>query len=960
MSPERLEEIQRLFHAVRDAPADDGGRLLLGVDPELRREVESLLAVQSAGLLLNSPHLDLSAPSPSDLGGATISAGTCLGPYRIDAKLGEGGMGEVYRARDARLGRDVAVKVLPAALARNPDRRARLRREAELLATLNHPHIAAVYSLEETADVTGLVMELVEGPTLAERLTRGAVPLVEALSIARQIAEALEAAHDQGIIHRDLKPANIKVRPDGTVKVLDFGLAKSLQPAVVSSDAADSPRVLSPAMTLAGVIVGTPAYVSPEQARGAAVDKRTDIWAFGCVLYEMLTGCTPFQDETATDTVAAVLSREPDWAALPPGTPVRLQSLIARCLRKNPAQRLHDIADGRFQIEELVSDPHGATITAAPGRRRLAWAPWVMTALLLSTTVFVATRAPRPSSPEAIRFPVFPPEKTEFSARLGTTLNVPSFALSPDGRTLVFSAAAPGTRPTLWLRSLDHVEALQLAGTEDAEDPFWSPDSRWIGFSAEGALKKVPASGGAVQVITELSGDFRGATWGARDTILLAAGSDGIVSVNAAGGTTAPVAAVDSARQEDTYRNPSFLPDGRHFLYSVIGNGDRSGVYVGSLDGSIKKRIVPVLTSAVYAPPGYVLFVNGDTLTAQGFDAERLEVTGRPFFLAEHVGRSTSFLSGVSASLTGAVAYAPPLAQSGRLAWVDRRGTPLETLPLPEGDYTDFQLSPEGTRLATSLGNAKTNAVDIWLTNLSSGRTSRLASGGAVTAAAVWSPDGTRLAFRSNRTGVIELYERSANGGGVDRPLLPPEAYRTVPYGLFPTGWSPNGDLIASAPRRGGGMDLWLLPLGDTAPPRLLIGSAAQELHGNFSPDGRLLAYTSNETGRFEVFVETVPRSDRKWPISSNGGYEPRWEANGREVYYLSETRQLMAVAVGPGPSFGAPVALFQAHVPRGVTENRTHYVPSRDGRRFLVNVASDTPGPPITVLLNWSSLRSK
>jgi len=959
MTPERLEEIERLFHAVRDGSADEGARRLMEVDFELRREVESLLAVPCEGLLLDRPIVDAATPFPSDLGRATLSIGTFLGPYRIDAKLGEGGMGEVYRARDARLGRDVAVKVLPAVLARDLDRRARLRREAELLATLNHPHIAAVYCLEETAALTGLVMELVEGPTLAERLTTGAVPLAEALPIARQIAEALGAAHDKGIIHRDLKPANIKLRPDGAVKVLDFGLAKSALPTAVSGDLPDSPGLPNPALTGAGMIVGTPAYVSPEQARGTAVDKRTDVWAFGCVLFEMLTGRKPFPGDTVTDTVAAILSREPDWSALPRGTPLPMHALIARCLKKDPAQRLHDIADGRFQIEEMLSDPHhAATVKARTSR---AWLPWLATTLLLSTTAFVATRTPRASAPDAISFPIFPPGEAEFSARLNTTLNVPSFALSPDGRGLVFSAARPGARPMLWLRSLDHVDARQLTGTEDAQDPFWSPDSRWIGFVAEGTLKKVPTTGGAVQVITEPRSDFRGATWGALDTILVATGADGIVSVDAAGGKTTRVTTVETALQENTHRNPSFLPDGHHFLYSVIGNGDRSGVYVGSLDGATKRLLLPVLTSAVYAPPGYLLFVNGDTLMAQRFDAERLELAGRPFFVAEHVGRSTSFLSGVSASLTGAVAYAPPLAQNGRLAWVDRRGHPLEPLSAPEGDYTDFQLSPDGTRLAASLGDSKTNVVDIWITDLSRGSTSRLGSGGAVTAAGVWSPDGTRLAFRSNRTGVIELYERSAAGGGVDRPLLPREAYRLFPSGLIPTGWSPDGrHLIASAPRLGGGSGLWLLSVGEDAPPRLFISSLALATHGNFSPDGHLIAYTSNESGRLEAYVETVPRSDRKWPLSTNGGYEPRWRADGREIYYLSTSRQLMAVAVGPGPSFGPPQPLFQTHVPPGVTGNRTHYVPTRDGQRFLVNVASDTPGPPVTVLLNWTSLLSK
>ena len=880
----------------------------------------------------------------------SLASGTRLGPYEIVAPLGAGGMGEVYRARDTRLKRDVAVKVLPQTFARDTDRCARFRREAELLATLNHPHVAALYGLEEAGDLTALVLELVEGPTLADRLTEGTVPLDEALPIARQIAEGLEAAHEKGIIHRDLKPANIKLRPDGTVKILDFGLAKSLEATGVPSVLSEPPTVLSPAPTLTGVIVGTPTYMSPEQARGKAVDKRTDIWAFGCVLYEMLTGKRPFPGEVVTDTLAAIINNEPDWQALPHRTPERIQSLIGRCLRKDPAQRLRDIADGRFQIEEVLNDPGALTTVLTPARTYREWASWIAAALFLGTTLFFATRpSTTSSSRDSTSFPVFPPEKAEFSARTNTTFNVPSFALSPDGHALVFSAETPGARPMLWLRSLDRVDGRQLAGTEDAQDPFWSPDSRWIGFFAGGTLRRVPAAGGAVQVINQVRTDFRGATWGKGDTILVASGVEGILSMNAAGGAMMPVTIVDTSLHENTHRNPSFLPDGLHFLYSVIGNSEQSGVYVGSVDGKTKRRLLHVLTSAIYVQPGYLLFVDGDTLLGQAFDADRLELQGQPFFVAEHVGRSTSFMSGVSASLTGTIAYARPIAQNGRLTWFDRRGNPIGTLGTTEGGYMDFRLSPDETRLATSLADPKTNVVDIWITDLARGSSSRIVSGGAVTAAAVWSPDGTRLAFRSNRTGVIDLYERSAAGGGIDRPLLSRDAYRAAPSSLVATDWSTDEQVIASDD------DLWLLPLGNEAKPVKFIASPAEQMHGNFSPNGRLVAYTSNESGRFEIYVETVPRSDRKWPVSTNGGYEPRWRADGREIYYLSGDRTLMSVSVGAGPSFGIPTRLFQTHVPPGVTSLRTHYVPSRDGQRFLVNSAIDPPPSPITVVVNWA-----
>jgi serine/threonine protein kinase/WD40 repeat protein len=863
-------------------------------------------------------------------------------------------MGEVYKARDTKLGRDVAIKILPEAFVSDPERVARFQREAEVLASLNHPHIAGIHGLAETGGIKALVMELVEGEDLANRIARGPMPVNEVLPVAMQIAEALEAAHEKGIIHRDLKPANIKLRPDGTVKILDFGLAKSLEPTGVPSVLSEPLTVLSPAPTLTGVIVGTPTYMSPEQARGKAVDKRTDIWAFGCLLYEMLTGKRPFPGEIVTDTLAAIIHNEPDWQALPHRTPERIQSLIVRCLRKDPAQRLRDIADGRFQIEEVLNDPGALTTVLTPVRTYREWASWIAAALFLCTTLFFATRpSTTSSSRDSTSFPVFPPEKAEFSARANTTLNVPSFALSLDGHALVFCAQLPGVKPTLWVRSLDDVDARPLAGTEGAQDPFWSPDSQWIGFFADGMLKKVRADGGAVQVITQTTNDFRGATWGSRDTILLASGADGIGSVNAAGGTLTPVTVVDTSLQENTHRNPSFLPDGHHFLYSVTGSSDRAGVYLGSLDGKTKNRLIPVLTSAVYAHPGYVLFVNGDALYGQAFDADRLELKGRPFFVANHVGRSTSNTSAVSASLTGTVAYGPLLAENGRLTWIDRRGKPLGSPGTREGDYTDFRLSPDETRLAASLVDPKTSVIDLWITDLERGSQSRVSSGGSVTAAAVWSPDGTRLAFRSNRTGMIDLYERSAAGGGGDRPLLPKDFYRTS--GHTATDWSPNGrQLIGAAPTSGSTNDLWLLPLGDRAKPATFIGSPAEEMHGNFAPVGDLVAYSSNESGRFEIYVETVPRSDRRWPVSTNGGYEPRWRADGREIYYLSGDRTLMAVSVGAGPSFGIPTPLFQTHVPPGVTSLRTHYVPSRDGQRFLVNSAIDPSPSPITVVVNW------
>jgi Tol biopolymer transport system component len=897
-----------------------------------------------------------------------LAGGTRLGPYEILSALGAGGMGEVYRAKDTKLGRDVALKILPEAFTNNTERLARFRREAQVLASLNHPHIGAIYGLDEANGQQFLVLELVDGESLDRRIARATVPVDEALAIAKQVAEALEAAHEKGIIHRDLKPANIALTRDRNVKVLDFGLAKAMEPASGTSlDLANSPTITSPAMmTGAGMILGTAAYMSPEQARGKTVNTRTDVWAFGCVLFEMLTGKKPFDGETVADTVAAIVKNEPDWRALPPGTPAAVRSVIARCLRKDPAQRLHDIADGRFQIEEVLSDPVGAAAVALPARTHREWAAWIAAVLFLGAALFFAARPSINSSPgDAISVPVFPPEKTTFAAAINTTVHIPLFALSPDGHTLVFSAQAPGARPMLWLRSMDQVSARQLAGTEDAQDPIWSPDSRWIAFFADGKLKKIPAAGGPVQVITQTATDLRGGTWAPNDTILFASGTEPILSVNSAGGTTTPVTVIDASRQENTHRNPQILPDGHHFLYSVFGSKqDQNGVYAGSLDDKTRELLVHVNTSAVYVPPGYLLFVDGDTLLGQAFDAARLRLNGQPFLVAEHVGRNTAYMSAVSASRTGTIAYASTISQSGRLAWMDRRGNPLGSTGTPEGDYEDFRLSPDEKRLVVSLVDPKTNTVEIRLTDLARSSSSRLASRGSVTATALWSPDGTRLVFRSNRNGIIEFYERSAAGGGNDRVVLSAQAYRAAQIpsnNLIPTDWSPDGrQIMFSAPSPESGYDLWLLPLGEEGKAAKLIASPADEMHGNFSPDGRLIAYTLNESGKFEVYVETVPQSDQKWLISTNGGYEPRWRADGREIYYLAEDRMLMAVTVGPGPSFGVPKPLFQTRVPVGVTANRTHYVPSRDGQRFLVNMALDAVPSPITVVLNWTATLKK
>ena len=661
-----------------------------------------------------------------------------------------------------------------------------------------------------------------------------------------------------------------------------------------------------------------------------------------------------------------MIRAEPDWSKLPAGTPLGIRRLLARCLQKERGRRLRDIADARFQIEEALNEPAGAAPAAAPSRTNRERIVWIAAALMLFfIALFLATRPPPNVAPaDRIGFPVFPPEGTSFSFSTATTVSVPQFALSPDGRALVFGAQVPGGPATLWLRPMEQVSARQLPGTEDAQHPFWSPDGRWIGFFAAGKLKRIPAEGGPVQVAMETVDDFRGATWGARDIILAASGTEPILQVHSTGGQTAPVTTVDGSRKEATHRAPQFLPDGLHFLYSILG-GAQHGVYVGSIeDKTTKKLLVPLDTSAIFASPGYLLFVNDGTLMGQSLDAERLELTGQPFIVADHVGRDTAFMSAVSASRTGTIAYAGVVSQNGRLTWVDRDGNPAGAATgIPEGDYVDFRLSPDDKTLAASLADSKTGGVTIWLTDLASGRTQLFASGGAVTASAVWSPDGSRLAYRSNRNGVVEFFLKSAAGGGSDQPLFLVEAYRTAQvrsFNIVPTDWSPDGRYIVFyVPDPVSGNDLWRLPIAGDRKPVRFIASPKDQMHGALSPDGHLVAYTSNESGKYEVYVETFPeRSDRKVVVSANGGgYEPRWRADGREIYYLSGDRKLMAISVGPDASFGIPKPLFQTRVLAGVTPNRIHYAPSRDGQRFLLNTQIGDASPnPITVLSNWTA----
>jgi Tol biopolymer transport system component/predicted Ser/Thr protein kinase len=826
----------------------------------------------------------------------SLAPGSRLGPYEIVAPIGAGGMGEVYKARDTRLDRIVAIKVSKEQFSE------RFEREARAVAALNHSHICTLHDVGPNY----LVMEFVEGTQLKSPL-----PLEKALEYAGKILDALDAAHQKGIVHRDLKPENILVTRQG-IKLLDFGLAR-MDP---------GPEGLT--LTHQGEAMGTPAYMSPEQWEGKPADACSDIYSFGCLLYEMLTGKRAAQGWSDVEV-----------------RPVALGKVLRRCLEKDPEERWQSARDVKAALALAADDK--PTSSRSFWRERAAWIATVV--VVAGVALFLAVR---PS-----------PEKTVFSESGNVTVDIPHFALSPDGRAIAFVASAPGASPTIWVRSLNEEVAHALPGTEGAQYPFWSPDGHGVAFFSGGKLKKTPETGGGVQVLAEGLSDGRGGTWGPDGTILFTNPTGSIYRVSSGGGPATAVTRPDPAGHEAAHRWPQFLPDGRHFLFVVVGSTEQRGVYVASLDGKIKKFILHSNANAVYASPGYLLFLDGDTLMAQSFDAGRMELNGQPLAIAQGVGRSTGSNEAVSASSNATLAYSSALVRAGRLTWFDRSGDRVDSVGT-EGDYTDFRLSPSEKLLAASLVDPKTGLPDIRLTDLARGGTSPFAFGQAIYNAPLWSPDGTRILFRTNVNGLVEFYQRSAAGGGTQDLVLSMEQQHAAGISTFTidTDWSPDGkNVVFSGTSTVSGYHLWLLPVGGDRKPVKLLGSTSDEIHANFSPDGRLLAYSSNESKKYEVYVQTLPLSDKKWPVSTNGGYEPRWRADGREIYYLSEDRKLMAVSVGEGPSFGVPKPLFQTQVPAGVSPLRTHYVPSRDGRRFLINTQIGDPAPtPITIVLNWTA----
>jgi eukaryotic-like serine/threonine-protein kinase len=903
-----------------------------------------------------------------------LTSGDRLGPYEILAAIGAGGMGEVYRARDTKLGRDVAIKVLPEAFARDAERMARFQREAKVLASLNHPNIATIHGLEDSGNTHALVMELVEGPTLADRIKKGSIPIDEALRIAKQICEALEYAHERGIVHRDLKPANVKVTTDDAVKILDFGLAKALEGDAASMDISTSPTI-SRLATMQGVLLGTAAYMSPEQAKGKSVDRRADIWAFGCVLYEMLTGHQIFTGEAVTDTLASVIKEEPDWSRLPAGTPVRVRVLLQRCLQKDPKQRLRDIGDARISLDEVLSgapDPAlaGAPQAAAPlWRRALPWAVALLLFVTLAPIAFLYFRQAPAAPAKLVRFQIPLPEKTTF----GISGN---FALSPDGRQLAFTAIGADAVQRLWLRSFDSLEARVLSGADLGSNPtppfFWSPDSRFIAFEAHGELQKIDVSGGPAQTLCDVRGEV-GGSWN-RDGVIIFAESPGpVMRVSADGGPATPVTAFDPSRGDITDVFPVFLPDGRHFIY--IHNSATpadGGSFVGSLDAKPEEQPVKKLAGLpeLYAPSsdpdyGYLFSLRNGALVVQTFDNKRMEATGEPVALDGQpsvVGVSTSD-TGVLVYRTGIQVHSDPEAiVQGQLTWFDRQGKTLGGLGDP-GLYRSLAISPDGKRVAFERVDPQTGGRNIWLYELARGVATRFTFDPVWDSDPVWSPDGSRIAFAALRGGPTDLYVKATNLSGQDELLFKSDDYKA------PISWSPDGKfLLYESGTTEATSHVWALPLkggpGDRKPVALVADNFA-EASSRLSPNGRWIAYQSNESGRDEIYVQAFAISSAagappavgtptgKWQVSKGGGISPLWRRDGKELFYLSPDGMAMAVEVSGSGGFqaGVPKTLFK--VPSGVV----YWDVTSDGKRFLMPAPSATgPQSPFTVMLNWQA----
>ena len=881
----------------------------------------------------------------------SLEPGTTLGPYEVVAEIGRGGMGEVYRARDTKLDRDVALKVLPQAFTEDADRLARFEREAKVLASLNHPNIGHIYGLEEAAGQKALVLELVEGPTLADRIKQGPIPVDEALPIARQIAEALEAAHEQGVIHRDLKPANIKVRDDGMVKVLDFGLAKAFQPDESDVSASMSPTIsLTAAATQMGMVIGTAAYMAPEQASGKVVDKRADIWAFGVVVYEMLTGTRPFRGDDVSHTLAAVLMKEIDWTALSKDTPDVVRRLLRRSLERDPRKRMRDIGEARIELE----DPQGSPMAErgdpfAPPQLQVWQRPIpagivaVMIAAVAGLAGWGLVRS-IPSPPGTVtRFPIILPNDDLIDRGDGIDL-------SPDGTTLVYAGQRNGVQQ-LFVRTRDQTTARPLPGTEGGVDPFFSPDGVWVGFFTRDSLKKIALAGGPPVTLCPV-GARGGAAWGPDDTIVFnSTAAPGLMQVPAAGGEPRPLTEAQPGEQE--HRFPAFVSGASAVLYTIrrAGGLDAFDVAVVSLDTAEQQTLVQGASGSVTAS-GHLVFARQASLWAVPFDNDRLTVSGEPVPIVEGVRVNNGGWAHYASADDGTLVYLPAvdsLSIERTLLWVDRDGRDEPVAAAP-ADYQEFNLSPDGTRVAVRIAG---DDPAVWIYDLIRDTSTRLTFESDVVSglAPTWTSDGTRVAFST------PLAWKNADGTG-DVETLSDDGRRV------PQAFSPDGTTLVFEERAmGGRWGLGMLTLdGDRAATVLLDDDEFDEWGATLSPDGRWLAYSSDETGRSEVYVRPFPDADTgKWQISTDGGDWSLWNPAGDELFYRGPTG-VMAVEFEGDPTFapGAPRLLIEREI---IGSRFRRMAVSPNGHRFLLltdatgeSNLEDVPPPQIHVVLNWHS----